>query len=114
MIDCIFCKIAAHDIPSEIIYEDDEIFFFEDISPQAPVHFLGIPKKHIASISELDENDTNLICKILLKIRDIVKDYPELNKGYRVVINTGKESGQTVRHLHFHIIGGRHMGWPPG
>jgi len=114
MVDCIFCKIASGDIPSDIVYQDDELLIFKDINPQAPVHFLSIPKKHISSINELSEDDSGLIGRIFLKFRDIVKDYPEFNKGYRIVSNTGRESGQTVHHVHFHILGGRHMGWPPG
>ncbi len=112
--DCIFCKIASHEIPSDIIYEDEKVLFFKDINPQAPIHILGIPKKHISTLNDLQDDDKELLGYIFLKIRDIVKDYPELEKGYRTVANTGKESGQTVFHVHFHILGGRHMGWPPG
>lgn len=112
--DCIFCKIISGEIPADTVYQDDDLFVFKDIGPQAPVHILIIPKKHISSVSELSENDAGLIGKIFLKIRDLVKNYPNLEKGYRIVTNTGKESGQTVFHLHFHILGGRHMAWPPG
>lgn len=112
--DCIFCKIVAREIPSEIIFEDDEILVFKDINPQAPLHLLGIPKKHIESLNDLDAADTGSVCKILLKFKDLATEFPEFKKGYRVVSNIGREAGQTVFHLHFHMLGGRHMGWPPG
>jgi len=114
IVDCIFCKIASREIPSEIVYEDDDLLFFKDVNPQAPVHILGITKKHISSINDVEDGDAELIGKIFLKFRDIARQYPELEKGHRIIVNTGKESGQTVFHIHFHIIGGRHMGWPPG
>ncbi|MFC1557450.1 histidine triad nucleotide-binding protein [candidate division KSB1 bacterium] len=114
MIDCVFCKVVTNEIPSEKVYEDDDMVFFKDITPQAPVHLLGIPKKHIVNINDLKDEDAGLIAKIFLRIRELVKEYPELSKGYRVVTNSGKESGQSVFHMHIHVIGGRYMGWPPG
>ena len=114
MEDCIFCKIVSGDIPSEIVYQDDEVFAFKDINAQAPVHILAVPKKHIASINDLTAEDANLMGTILLKLKEISQRYPELNKGYRIVTNCGRESGQSVFHIHFHLLGGRLMRWPPG
>lgn len=113
MADCIFCKIASHEIESDYIYEDDLIVSFNDLGPQAPVHFLVIPKKHIASLDELTEEDSEVISHIMLKIPEIAKEQG-LENGYRVVINTGEDGGQEVKHLHFHVLGKRKMTWPPG
>ena len=113
MSDCIFCKIASGEIPSNKAYEDDRILCFHDLDQQAPVHVLVIPKKHIGSLDELTEDDKDLMSYIMLKIKDIAKDLG-LENGYRVVINTGDDGGQTVKHLHVHILGKRQMIWPPG
>jgi histidine triad (HIT) family protein len=113
-VDCIFCKIFAGEIPSEVVYKDDDILIFKDIDPKAPVHFLAIPGKHIESLNEFTESDTELLGKLFLKMRDIAADLPELKNGYRIVQNNGKEAGQTVFHMHFHLFGGRRMMWPPG
>ena len=113
MSDCIFCKIASGDIPSNKAYEDDKILAFYDLDPQAPVHVLVIPKKHIGSLSEAEDGDAELLGYIMLKVRDIAAQL-ELENGYRVVINTGADGGQTVHHLHVHILGKRPMAWPPG
>ncbi len=113
MADCLFCSIVDHEIPSDVIYEDDMIIAFNDIAPQAPVHFLIVPKKHIASLDEATEEDKELISHIMLKIPELVKEQGVEN-GYRVVINTGEDGDQTVKHLHFHILGKRKMTWPPG
>ncbi|MCP4723565.1 MAG: histidine triad nucleotide-binding protein [bacterium] len=112
--ECIFCKIFAGEIPSEIIYKDDDMLIFKDIEPKAPVHFLAIPGKHIESLDKLTESDTEVLGKLFLKMRDIAADIPELENGYRIVQNNGKEAGQTVFHMHFHLFGGRRMMWPPG
>ena len=113
--DCIFCKIANGDIPAEIVYEDGEIMAFRDLSPQAPVHVLIIPKKHIASLDEAgdSEEDSELLGRLITKIREIAAGLG-LENGYRVVNNCGEDGMQTVRHIHFHLLGGRKMGWPPG
>ena len=113
--DCIFCKIANKEIPSDIIYEDEMILCFRDLNPQAPVHVLVIPKKHIASLDDADlsESDAELLGHLILKIRGIA-DLLGLKNGYRLVSNCGKDGLQTVGHLHFHLIGGRRMKWPPG
>ncbi len=113
MDDCIFCKIANHEIPTQPLYEDEQVIVFPDLHPQAPVHFLAIPKQHIASLNELTAEDEALAGHILLVVAKVAEEL-RLKDGYRVVANTGKEGGQTVGHLHFHVLGGRQMDWPPG
>lgn len=110
--DCLFCKILKGEIPSDKIYEDDLIYAFNDIDKQAPVHFLVIPKKHIDSLDAC-ENEAEILGYILSKIPVIAKEQA-LENGYRVVNNIGKDGNQTVRHLHFHVLGGRSLNWPPG
>lgn len=112
MDDCIFCKIAKKEIKSQIVYEDDICLAFKDISPQAPFHVLLIPKKHIESINEITDDDLNIVSHLLKKISNIANNLGI--QSYRVVSNVGTEAGQSVFHLHFHIIGGRKMNWPPG
>ena len=112
MDDCLFCKIAKGDIPSTKVYEDDKIYAFRDIDPQAPSHVLIIPKQHIGSLDEASESDAELLSYMLLKVKDIAAA-EGLSNGYRVVINTGADGGQTVHHLHIHLLGGKAMGWPP-
>lgn len=113
MSDCIFCKIAEGEVPSTKVYEDDRIVCFHDADPQAPVHVLIIPKKHIPSMDDLTEEDGELVAHIMLKIKDIARDLG-LKNGYRVVNNCGEDGFQTVKHLHFHLLGKRKMTWPPG
>ncbi|MDD6310550.1 MAG: histidine triad nucleotide-binding protein [Firmicutes bacterium] len=113
MSDCLFCKILDGDIPSNKVYEDDKIVAFHDVDPQAPVHVLVIPRKHIESMDDIADEDAELIAYLMLKIKDIAK-LVGLNNGYRVVNNCGEDGMQTVRHLHFHIMGKRQMTWPPG
>lgn len=113
MSDCIFCKIAAKEIPSKVVYEDEKILCFHDLEPQAPVHVLIIPKKHIKSPDEIQGEDQELMGHILYKIKDIVKTLG-LENGYRLVVNCGEDGLQTVSHLHFHLLGKRKMTWPPG
>ena len=113
MADYIFCMLANHEIPTSVVYEDDEMFCFKDADPQAPVHVLLIPKKHIECLDDLKEEDAPLLGRMMLKIQDIAKDL-ELDNGYRVVSNNGEDAFQTVKHLHFHILGKRKMTWPPG
>jgi len=112
--DCIFCKIINKDIPTNIIYEDDKVVAFNDINPQAPLHVLIIPKEHISSISNINEENSNLIGHIHLVANIIAKREGLQERGFRIVNNCGVEGGQTVPHLHFHILGGRQMKWPPG
>jgi len=110
--DCIFCKIAVGDIPADIVYEDDEIMAFRDLDPQAPVHVLIIPKKHIASLDDAD-GQGELLGYLMQKTHEIAS-LLGLKTGYRVVNNCGDDALQTVKHIHFHLLGGRKMGWPPG
>lgn len=113
MPDCIFCKIASKDIPADIIYEDDHMMAFKDIEPQAPVHVLIIPKKHIESLDTIQKEDAALLSHILLKVQEIASELG-LENGYRLVNNCGEDGFQTVPHLHFHLLGARKMQWPPG
>ena len=114
MKDCLFCKILSGEIPGTPVYQDDDVYIFNDLNPQAPVHILAIPKKHIASTNEITEHDDKLIGKIFLRLKEVAKGYEELKGSYRIVSNCGAESGQSVFHLHYHLLGGRPMGWPPG
>lgn len=114
MEDCIFCKIIKGDIPSKKIYEDDVVFCFEDINPAAPVHVLVIPKKHIKSLNEMSNEDSSIIAHIFSVSRDIAKKLNIDDNGYRIVMNCGKDGGQEVEHIHFHMLGGRNLSWPPG
>lgn len=112
--DCIFCKIAKKKIAVETVYEDGEIMAFKDLTPQAPVHFLFISKKHIATLNDISGKDIPLIGNIFAKIKEIACKN-DLNKdGYRVVVNCNKNAGQEVFHLHVHLLGGRIFSWPPG
>ncbi len=112
--DCIFCSIAEKKIPSTIVYEDENFLAFKDINPEAPVHILVIPKKHIKSVDHVQEEDLAVLNKIYFVIQKITKEQGISETGYRVVTNVGGDGGQTVDHLHFHILGGRNLQWPPG
>lgn len=112
--NCIFCKIAAKEIPGKIVYEDDKMIAFHDISPAAPVHVVVIPKKHIESLLALGDEDENLMGHMMHTIAKIAADLGLDEKGFRIVANTKEDGGQTVKHLHFHLLGGRSMQWPPG
>jgi len=112
--DCLFCKIVSKTIPSKIVFEDENFIAIEDINPQAPLHLLMIPKVHRESAMDLLDSDQALVGSLLLKIRDLAKEKGVAGSGFRVVLNTGKEGGQTVNHIHFHLLGGRALGWPPG
>lgn len=114
MSDCIFCKIAGKKIPAKILYEDDLSLAFEDITPQAPVHTLIIPKKHISTTLEISEEDSALIGHLVRTAAKIAKDKGIDGKGFRLVMNTNADAGQTVFHIHLHLLGGRAMHWPPG
>lgn len=114
MNDCVFCKIVQGEIPSNKVYEDDKILSFKDLNPEAPVHVLIIPKKHIASLTEVNEEDAEIIAHIFKTIPKIVKDLGIDKDGYRVVSNCGEFGGQSVPHVHFHLLGGRSLNWPPG
>lgn len=108
--DCIFCKIINKEIPSNIVYEDDDILAFEDIHPLAPVHTLVISKKHICSLKEINKDNVDIISKIYLAINKIAEMKNVKEKGFRVVVNCGEEGGQEVQHLHFHILAGKKLG----
>ncbi|MCL1905635.1 MAG: histidine triad nucleotide-binding protein [Clostridiales bacterium] len=110
MDDCIFCRIAAGQIPSEFLYEDDEIAAFKDISPRAPVHILIIPKKHISSLAEAKKEDEALLGRICLVASRLAESEGIAKSGYRIISNSGADSGQEVAHLHFHLLGGRFLG----
>ena len=115
MADCIFCKIAKKEIPSTVVYDDEQVIAFKDLEPQAPVHVLVIPKKHVESVLALQAEDKELMGHILCEVMPrLAKDMGVDAKGFRVVVNTGEDGNQTVKHLHFHLLGGRSMQWPPG
>ena len=111
--NCLFCKIVAGEIPAKRLHETEETLAFADIRPQAPVHVLVIPKRHIASHAHALPEDAGLLGKVLAAAGEVAKAH-HLDNGYRLVVNTGPDGGQTVDHLHVHVLGGRHMGWPPG
>ena len=112
--NCIFCKIIKGEIPSKKIYEDDEILAFHDINPGAPVHFLVIPKRHIVNILETNLEDSALLGRLLFKARELAVEQGCEENGFRLVINCKSHGGQSVDHLHLHILGGRPLHWPPG
>lgn len=112
--DCIFCKIIKGDIPSKKLYEDELVYAFYDINPEAPVHFLIIPKEHIKSVNELNEKNINVVSHIFKVINKLVVELDIADSGYRIVNNCGENGGQTVNHMHFHILAGRNLQWPPG
>ncbi|MCJ7612998.1 MAG: histidine triad nucleotide-binding protein [Candidatus Aminicenantes bacterium] len=113
-LDCIFCRIIAGQSPSRVVYEDERILAFEDIHPQAPVHILIIPKEHWASLDAAPRGGEELLGRVVAKARDIARDKGLAAAGYRLVLNTGPDAGQAVPHIHFHLLGGRRLSWPPG
>lgn len=112
--DCLFCKIAAGDIPAKIVYEDDDLLAFRDINPQAPTHILIIPRKHFATINECSESDQQLLGALILRAKKIAEAEQLDQFGYRLVFNINSGGGQEVYHIHLHLLGGRQMTWPPG
>jgi len=114
MTDCLFCKIIAREIPASIVYEDDRILAFNDIHPQAPTHVLVVPKRHIATLNELSPEDDQIVGELVRRAAAIAKERGIAAGGFRAVFNTNREAGQTVFHLHLHVLGGRAMHWPPG
>ncbi|HHY71462.1 MAG TPA: histidine triad nucleotide-binding protein [Thermoanaerobacterales bacterium] len=114
MMDCVFCKIVNKEIPAKVIYEDEQVMAFHDANPQAPIHLLIVPKKHVASIMEIDEDNAAVLKQIAKVAQELARQNNIDKKGFRLVLNTGEEGGQTVNHLHFHLLGGRFMTWPPG
>jgi histidine triad (HIT) family protein len=111
--DCIFCKIAAGTIPAKLLFQDDDVIAFADIHPQAPVHVLIVPRRHIVSLAQAAKSDDALLARLYGTVAALARTL-KLDDGYRTVINTGADGGQTVDHLHIHLLGGRAMGWPPG
>ena len=111
--DCLFCKIVSGEIPAQKVYEDASCIAFADIHPQAPVHLLVIPRRHIASLAQVGETDKDLLGHLTLVATELAAKQ-KLTGGYRIVMNTGDDGGQTVHHLHLHLLGGRAMHWPPG
>lgn len=111
---CIFCRVAAGEVPSNKLYEDDDIVAFSDISPQAPTHVLVIPKRHIPSIADITQDDADLVGRLFLVGNEIARSQGIAEGGYRLVINSGPNAGQAVDHIHLHVLGGRKMTWPPG
>ncbi len=111
--DCLFCKIAAKKIPAKLVYEDEEVFAFEDIGPQAPTHILICPRKHFASLSDATLEDQSVLGKLQLVAAQLARKL-NLLQGYRTVVNSGEGAGQSVFHLHLHLLGGRAFRWPPG
>jgi histidine triad (HIT) family protein len=114
MADCLFCKIIAHDIPASIVYEDDRLLAFNDINPQAPTHVLVIPKRHISSLLDLSPADDAIVGEMTRRAAAIATERGIAADGFRTVFNTNAGAGQTVFHIHLHLIGGRAMDWPPG
>lgn len=114
MNDCIFCRIVAGTVPSKIVYQDDQAMAFEDVNPQAPVHVLVIPRRHLRSVGEWDSRDAALLGHLVLTCAKIASQQGIAESGYRIVANTGAHGGQSVFHVHFHLLGGRSMAWPPG
>ncbi len=114
MTDCIFCKIATGEIPATKVLETDDVVVFRDLNPQAPTHLLAIPRRHIATINDLRDEDAELVGKLYLAAKQVAADEGIAESGYRTVMNCGEGAGQTVFHIHLHILGGRPMAWPPG
>ncbi len=111
---CLFCQIAEKSLPAKIVYEDDEVTAFHDIAPQAPLHVLVIPRRHIASLNELSPDDAPLVGKVIERARMIAAEHGYDRRGYRLVLNCNRDGGQTVFHLHCHLLAGRAFHWPPG
>ena len=114
MTECLFCKIASGEIPADVVYQDDLILAFRDINPQAPTHIQIIPKEHIESIASMRDDHAELIGRLFCKARDIARKENIEESGYRMVINNGAGAGQSVFHIHLHLLGGRPLTWPPG
>lgn len=112
--DCLFCKIINREIPSDIVYEDDDVLAFNDIDPKAPIHMLVVPKKHIATLNDLEEGDLALVGRLQYTAARLAKEQGFADDGYRVVMNCNDQGGQTVYHIHMHLMGGRRFTWPAG
>ena len=114
MNECLFCKIRDGEIPAETVYEDSDVLAFNDVNPQAPVHVLIIPKKHISTVNDIGPDDATIMGKLMLAAKEIADTRKIAADGYRLVVNCNQKAGQTVFHIHLHLLGGRRMSWPPG
>ncbi len=114
MSDCLFCKMIAGEITPDTVYEDDDVLAFRDINPQAPTHVLVVPKQHVATLNDLDDSNASLVGKMMLAAASIARQEGFAESGYRTVMNCNADGGQTVFHIHLHVLGGRRMHWPPG
>ena len=112
--DCLFCRIVARELPSDIVYENHHVLAFRDLRPVAPTHVLVIPKRHVAAVREADDTDVELLGQVMLGARDVARKLGLATGGYRIVLNNGEDAGQTVFHLHAHVLAGRTLSWPPG
>ena len=114
MADCLFCKIAAGDIPATLVHQDEHLIAFKDINPQAPMHVLVVPRRHVSSLNELAETDDQLLGEMIRRAAAIAREHGHADRGYRTVFNCNADAGQTVFHIHLHVLGGRAFKWPPG
>ncbi len=114
MADCLFCKIIAGQIPGAIVFQDDRLVAFKDINPQAPMHVLIVPRRHIASLNDLSSGDDGLVGEMVRRAAALAKEHGHADRGYRTVFNCNADAGQTVFHIHLHVLGGRTFSWPPG
>ncbi|AOV17279.1 histidine triad nucleotide-binding protein [Acidihalobacter aeolianus] len=114
MSDCLFCRIVAGEIPAEPVYQDEDVLAFRDINPQAPLHVLVVPRRHIATLNDLTPDDAGVVGTMHLAAARIAAEHGLAEAGYRTVFNCNEQAGQTVFHLHLHVLGGRALGWPPG
>jgi histidine triad (HIT) family protein len=114
MTDCLFCKMVNGQIKPAVVYEDDEVLAFRDVNPQAPTHVLVIPKRHISTVNDLDAGNVHLVGRMMLAAKQVAADAGIAERGYRTVLNCNPEAGQSVYHIHLHVLGGRPMHWPPG
>ena len=114
MSDCLFCKMVAGEIDADIVYEDDDVFAFRDINPQAPTHVLIVPKEHTSTINDMNSGDAQIMGRLFLGAKKVAEQEGISEVGYRTVMNCNEDAGQTVFHIHLHVLGGRRMSWPPG
>jgi histidine triad (HIT) family protein len=114
MKDCLFCKVIAREIPGQIVFEDDDLLAFRDINPQAPLHVLIVPKRHIATLNDLTPADDVLVGKVFRRAATLAAENGYADRGYRTVFNCNREAGQSVFHIHLHVLAGRSLAWPPG
>jgi histidine triad (HIT) family protein len=114
MADCLFCKVVAREIPAQVVFEDEELVAFRDINPQAPLHVLIVPRRHIATLNDLEAGDDQLVGSMMRRAAALAREHGYADRGYRMVFNCNREAGQSVFHIHLHVLGGRALTWPPG